>query len=136
MSVRYLLDTNIARYVIKGNFPHVRARLVSVPISAVGISAVTEAELRFGVEKQRGTARLRDAVEEFLVRVEILPWDSIAARAYAVLRSELENAGKPMGNLDMMIAAQALAAGTILVTHDRVFHSVRQLKLEDWIKAT
>jgi tRNA(fMet)-specific endonuclease VapC len=134
MPVRYLLDTNIASYVIKGNLPRVRERLVRVPMAEVGISAVTEAELRFGVAR-RPDSRLEIAVEEFLLRVEILPWNAAAAKSYAGLRSALERAGNPMGNLDMMIAAQALAAPAVLVTHDRAFHRVKHLKIEDWTKA-
>lgn len=135
MPVRYLLDTNTSSYVIKGNIPRVRERLLRVPMAAVGISVVTEAELRFGVTRKPQAVRLHLAVEEFLVRVEILPWDSPAARSYAALRAVLEDSGTPMGNLDMMIAAQALASAITLVTHDRVFHRVKHLKLEDWTKA-
>jgi len=72
---------------------------------------------------------------EFLVRVEILAWDSAAAQDYAALRSALEDSGSPMGNLDLMIAAQALAAGAALVRHDRVFQRVKGLKIEDWTRA-
>ena len=135
MRVRYLLDTNIASYVIKGDFPHVREKLVKVPMSEVGISVVTEAELRFGVAKIPGAPRLETAVEEFLLRVEILPWDSVAARHYAAIRAALERAATPMGNLDMMIAAHALAVAAVLVTHDRIFHRVKHLQIEDWTKA-
>ena len=132
MSVRYLLDTNMASYVIKGNVPRVREKLLRVPITDVGISVMTEAELRFGVARKPEAARLKLAVDEFLLRVDILAWDSSAAQQYAILRSALEDAGVPMGNMDMMIAAQALAAAVVLVTHDRVFQRVKQLKLEDW----
>ncbi len=135
MPVRYLLDTNMASYVIRGNVPRVRERLLKVPMAEVGVSVVTEAELRFGVTRKPEAARLKLAVDEFLVRVEILPWDSFAAQHYAALRSALENSGQPTGNLDMMIAAQALAAGATLVTHDRVFQRVKHLKIEDWTKA-
>lgn len=132
MAVRYLLDTNTASYVIKGNFPRVRERLVKIPLADVGISVVTEAELRFGVERRPDAARLRVAVEEFLLRVEILAWDSECARQYARLRAMLEERGEPMGNLDVMIAAQALAAGAVLVSNDRVFRRVKGLKIQDW----
>ncbi len=135
MPVRYLLDTNMASYAIKGNFPHVRERLVKVPMSEVGISVVTEAELRFGVAKKPQATNLGISVEEFLLRVEILLWDSEAAKSYAKIRAELERSGEPMGNLDMMIAAQAVAAQAVLVTHDRVFHRVKRLKVEDWTKS-
>jgi tRNA(fMet)-specific endonuclease VapC len=136
MPIRYLLDTNISSYVIKGKVPYVRENLRRIPMPEVGISAVTGAELRFGVARIPGASQLQIAVEEFLVHVEILPWDSFAARHYATLRSSLEASGTPMGNLDMMIAAQALAAEATLVTHDRVFHRVKGLTLEDWTKPT
>ncbi len=134
MPVRYLLDTNMASYVIKGNVPYVRERLLKIPMSDIGVSVVTEAELRFGVAKKAQAANLALAVEEFLVRVEILAWDSEAAKSYAKIRVDLERSGEPMGNLDMMIAAHAVAAQAVLVTHDRVFHRRKQLKLEDWTK--
>jgi tRNA(fMet)-specific endonuclease VapC len=135
MAVRYLLDTNIASYVIKGSAPNVRDHLRRVPMSDVGISTVTEAELRFGVARKPQANRLELAVQEFLVRVEILAWDSAAAQHYAVVRSSMEDSGTPMGNLDMMIAAHALAVDAVLVTHDRVFQRVKHLRLEDWTKA-
>jgi tRNA(fMet)-specific endonuclease VapC len=134
MAVRYLLDTNTASYVIKGNFPRVRERLLKVPMSEVGISVVTEAELRFGVARKPEAVRLKTAVEEFLLRVEVLPWDSAAAEQYAEVRADLERTGKPMGNLDLMIAAHAIADQVVLVTHDHVFRRIKRLKIEDWTK--
>jgi len=103
----YLLDTNIASYVIKGNIPKVRQRLLKVPIAEVSISVVTEAELRFGVVRKPDAVSLKIAVEEFLLRVDVLPWDSEAAKHYAQVRYALECSGDPMGNLDLMIAAHA-----------------------------
>jgi tRNA(fMet)-specific endonuclease VapC len=135
MAVRYLLDTNMASYVIKGNLPRVREHLLTIPMAEVGISVVTEAELRFGTARRPEAVRLKIAVEEFLLRVEVLFWNSEAAQHYARVRAALERAGDPMGNLDLMIAAQALAAQAVLVTHDRVFRRVKGLKIEDWSKA-
>ena len=134
MGVRYLLDTNTASYVIKGNFPRLRERLLKVPMAEVGISVVTEAELRFGVARRPEAATLRKVVEEVLLRVELLPWNSDAAQNYARIRAALETEGEPMGNLDLMIAAQAVAAEAVLVTHDSVFRRVQGLKVEDWSK--
>jgi tRNA(fMet)-specific endonuclease VapC len=135
MTVRYLLDTNTASYVIKGNFPRVRERLLKVPMAEVGISVVTEAELRFGVERRPEATTLKIVVEEFLLRVEVLPWNSEAAQHYAKIRAVLEKDGEPMGNMDLMIAAQARAAEVVLVTHDQVFQRVEGLKVEDWSRA-
>jgi tRNA(fMet)-specific endonuclease VapC len=134
MAIRYLLDTNTVTYVIKGNFPRVRERLLRVPMSEVGISVITEAELRFGVARLPQASKLGIVVDEFLLRVEVLAWDSAAAQAYARLRAELEAGGEPMGNMDIMIAAQAVAAAATLVTNDRVFQRVTAMKIEDWTK--
>ena len=134
MPVRYVLDTNIASYVIKRQFPHLREKLTRIPMPEVGISVISEAELRFGAARKPGASRLHRAVEEFLLRVEILPWDSLAAKHYASLRNQLEQSGSPMGNLDLLIAAQTLVAGATLVTHDRGFQRVPGLKVEDWTK--
>jgi tRNA(fMet)-specific endonuclease VapC len=135
MTLRYLLDTNIASYIIKGNIPAVRRRLVRVPMAQVAISAVTEGELRYGVARRVGATRLETVVEEFLLRVTILPWDSEAARHYGQLRASLEREGTPFGSLDLMIAAHGLAAGLILVTNDQVFRRIKGLKIQDWTKS-
>ena len=134
MAVRFLLDTNTASHIIKGNFPRVRQRLLKVPVSDVAISVITEAELRFGVLRRPDAKRLNNVVEAFLEFSEVKPWDSAAAFRYAHLRATLEHEGRPMGNLDMMIAAHSLALGTVLVTSDRVFSRVNGLKVEDWAR--
>src|SRR5271165_6363154 len=129
MPTLYLLDTNTVSYVIKGDILRVRQRLARVPMAQVAISVVTEAELRFGVERRPEAKQLRIAVEEFLVRVTVLPWDSETAAEYAKLR-----AATPIGNLDLMIAAQALAEDAVLVTNDAALRRIKRLKTEDWTK--
>jgi len=69
-----------------------------------------------------------------LLRVEVLPWTSEAAQHYPEILVALEKGGELMGNLDLMIAAHALAVDAVLVTHDRVFRRVRGLKVEDWAR--
>ncbi len=135
MASEYLLDTNTASFIIKGNIPSVRRRLTQVSMGRVAISAVTEGELRFGVARRPDATRLEEVVNEFLAMVTILPWSSIEAREYARLRAALERAGRVMGNLDMMIAAHALATGRVLVTNHQAFKRIKDLKLEDWTKA-
>jgi tRNA(fMet)-specific endonuclease VapC len=131
---QYLLDTNTASYIIKGNRPAVDRRLASAPVAWVAISAVTEGELRFGAARLPGAAHLHRIIEEFFLRVAILPWDSGAASQYGGLRAALEREGRPMGNLDLMIAAHALALGLTLVTNDAAFGRIRGLKVENWTK--
>jgi tRNA(fMet)-specific endonuclease VapC len=135
MAIRYLLDTNTASYIIKGNVPAVRQRLLEVPMAQVAVSTVTEGELRYGVARRPDAKLLTTLVNEFLLRLTILPWDSEAAQEYGTLRASLEAKGRPMGNLDMMIAAQALASELVLVTNDQAFKRVGRLKIEDWTKA-
>ncbi|HEY7388104.1 MAG TPA: type II toxin-antitoxin system VapC family toxin [Bryobacteraceae bacterium] len=134
MDYQYLLDTNTASYIIKGNKPAVDRRLAEVPMARIAISAVTEGELRFGAERLPHAAHLHGVLEEFFLRVTVLPWDSNAARQYGHLRAALERAGRPMGNLDLMIAAHALALDLIVVTSDRAFRRIEKLKVEDWTK--
>jgi tRNA(fMet)-specific endonuclease VapC len=132
---RYLLDTNIASCIIKGNSPAVDRRLVKVAMAELAISAVTEGELRFGAARLPHATRLHAMIEDFFLRVAVLPWDSDAAQQYGQLRAALEREGQPMGNFDAMIGAHALALGAILVTNDRAFGRIKKLKVEDWTKA-
>src|ERR1019366_3168627 len=133
-TTRYLLDTNIASCIIKGKSPTVDRYLVKVPMAQLAISAVTEGELRFGAARLPHAARLHNLIEDFFLRVAVLPWDSDAAQQYGQLRATLEREGQPMGNLDAMIAAHALALDAVLVTNDHAFARIKKLRLADWTK--
>jgi len=133
MSVRYLLDTNAASYAINKKSAAMDRHLAKVPLVELGISAVTEGELRYGAARS-GSVALQATVEHFLLGVNIFPWDSRAANEYGELRTTLEREGRLMGSLDMMIAAHALALGLILITNDRAFGRIKKLKTEDWTK--
>jgi tRNA(fMet)-specific endonuclease VapC len=132
MTLRYLLDTNTASYIIKGDPPQVRQRLLHVPMEAVAISAITEAELRYGGARKPQAHGLHTAIEEFIIRVDVLPWDRDAARSYAVLRAALAAKGIALGAMDMLIAAHALASRSTLITSHKAFSQVEQLQVEDW----
>ena len=130
-----LLDTNTASYIIKGKPTKVRENLRQFAMSDIGISTITEAELLRGVAKKPEAKHLPIAVNEFLLRVTVLPWDSNAARAYAELRTACEKEGKNLGTMDMLIAAHSVAVGAILVTHDKAFLQLKKhLVIEDWTK--
>ncbi len=129
----YMLDTNIASHVIKGDIPAIRQRLVNVPMHSITVSVVTEAELRYGVAKRGHPHGLSSRVQAFLIRVSVLPWTSDVARVYADLRAACEAAGTTLAPMDMMIAAHAKAADAILVTRDRAFgRAPGGLIVEDW----
>lgn len=130
---RYLLDTNMASHVIRGDLPGVRERLVALPVHGAAVSAVTRGELMYGLAKRGKPVALSALVHEFLIRVEVLPWTGEVADVYGALRASCRVRGVGLEALDMMIAAQALAVDAILVTRDRAFSHVESgLKVEDW----
>jgi len=133
MDQLFMLDTNMASYIIKGEPAAVREHLCGQPMSSVCISSITQAELLHGVAKKPEAKHLPVAVKEFLLRVEILPWYSDAAEAYARLRADCEKEGLPLGTMDMLIAAHSVSVGAILVTNDQAFYRVQHhLSLSDW----
>jgi tRNA(fMet)-specific endonuclease VapC len=109
--------------------------MASVPRDSVFLSSVTEGELRYGLAQLPAATRLKTLVERFLLVVKVLPWDSQAASHYGVVLASLEREGTIMGDLDMMIAAHALAAGAILATNDAAFGRIKNLKIADWTKS-
>jgi len=130
----FLLDTNITGYIANGRSPaarnHLRQRLAD---STVMISAITEAEVLFGLERRPEAMRLRVSVEALLSALKIMPWDSEAARAYGKLRAGLHATGKSLSLMDLLIASHAIAVGAILVSHDQAFHQLSPiLTVVDW----
>ncbi|GAA4011460.1 type II toxin-antitoxin system VapC family toxin [Actimicrobium antarcticum] len=132
---RFMLDTNMASYVIKGQPPEARHRLAELPMESVVISVVTQAELFYGLARKGHPAAFTNLIREFLLRVEVLPWDEAAAIVYGDLRSSCAASGITLGALDMMIAAHAVAAKATLVTHDKAFFLIPNgiIAIEDWI---
>ena len=132
--MRYLLDTDICSYAIRGVSAVLDARLVSAREGALAVSAVTRAELVFGLEKRGNPRALSRLVHGFLERVAVLPWDAAAADRFARLRAQLDRAGTPIGIFDTMIAGHALALKATLVTNNQKhFAKVRSLKTENWL---
>ena len=124
-----MLDTNAVSAVAKG-----RADVLVAMFDehAFWISAITEAELRFGLVRRPVNAGLRRIVEAFLRTVGIRAWTSECAEHYARMRAELEANGKPLAPMDLMIAAHARAEACTLVTADRAFAQVPGLRVLDW----
>lgn len=128
---RYLLDTNVVSYFLKQH-PAVTERVLAKPMHALCISSITEGELLFGLAKRPDAPNLHRVVKEFLLCVDVLPWDRAAAAAYGVLRAALMQKGTPLGGLDMLIAAHAIALKAVLVTNDQAFRHIHTLEIEDW----
>ncbi len=132
--MKILLDTNICIYLIKNKSPKVREKFYQYQVGDIGISTITIAELEFGVRKSAAVARNQKALEAFLIPLEFLDFDHKAAIAYGEIRSFLEREGTPIGSMDMLIAAQAIAHDLMLVTHNlREFRRVPNLRCETWV---
>ena len=129
--IRYMLDTNTVSHLLKGHSAVTR-RLLTVPMASLCISAITEGELLFGLAKRPEAKQLHVAVREFLKRVDVLPWDSVAAEHYGIVRANMAGQGKVLSPLDLLIATHALSVDAVLVTNDQAISQMPDLHLEDW----
>jgi tRNA(fMet)-specific endonuclease VapC len=129
-----MLDTNTVSYILKGISAAARKRLSALRRNEVAcVSAITEGELWYGLERIGSGDLRRAALRAFLARVEVLPWDSDAALSYGAFRAHQEAIGRPLGPLDTQIAAHAIAIGAILITNDTAFnHAAGLCGLERW----
>ena len=127
------MDTDAARHVIKGRAA-IETRLAGIPPDRVRVSSLTRAELMFGLRKLPPTHRLHVGVRRFLLVVRVLAWDADAADYYADIRHQLTMTGRRIGEMDMIIAAHALAIGAVLVTNNtRRFERIAPpLSLVNW----
>lgn len=133
--MKYLLDTNICIYIIRKKPERTIKRLNEVSDGDAGISSVTLSELMYGVEKSSDPERNRVALLEFLTFFDIYDYDAGAATEYGVIRADLEKRGRPIGGMDILIAAHAKFLDLILVTNNESeFVRVHGLKVENWAK--
>ena len=130
-----MLDTNICIYIIKRKPQAVLDRFLRAKISQIGISSITLSELLYGVSKSSRPEQNQIALTQFLAPLEILSYDDQAAQFYGDLRAHLEKKGTPIGSLDMLIAAHALAVPCALVTNnEKEFNRVPNLKVANWLR--
>ena len=131
--MRYMLDTNICIYLIKQKPEKVLRHFKAHSVGDIGISSITLAELRYGVERSQQVQKNRQALEEFTLPLEIAAFDEAAAEAYGSVRAGLEQSGTPIGSMDMLIGTHALSLGVTLVTNNlREFKKIKNLKVVDW----
>ena len=133
--MNYLLDTNICVLLIRQKSPQVLAKLTSHSIVDIGLSALTVAELHYGVWKSSRPNQNQQALDQFLLPLTSIPFDQQDALVYGQIRATLEAQGLPIGAVDTLIAAQAVRYNFILVTNNmREFARVPNLAIEDWTK--
>jgi tRNA(fMet)-specific endonuclease VapC len=130
-----MLDTDTASYLIRGRYAGIEAQLAALSPADVCISAVTRAELLYGLKRVAPGHLLHASVREFLRIVRALAWDTGAADQYADIRHQLVSSGQPIGEMDMMIAAHALSVSAVLVTNNmRHFERIAApLMLVNWV---
>ncbi len=133
--MKYILDTNICIYLIKQRPEKVKQRFTSQKPGDIFISSITAAELYFGAEKSSRREENIVALQEFFQPLIILNFEAEDAVSYGLIRSRLEKAGKPVGAMDMLIAAQALNREYVLVTNnEKEFRRIEGLIVENWAK--
>jgi tRNA(fMet)-specific endonuclease VapC len=133
--MKFLLDTDTCIYALKRERGVVERLLAHSP-AEIAVSVITEAELRTGAAKSDSAAKTSRLVENFLRPLTIVDFVSTDAAIYAQIRARLERAGKPIGPLDTLIAAHALARKLTLVSNNRrEFGRVPGLDIENWARA-
>jgi tRNA(fMet)-specific endonuclease VapC len=131
--MKVMLDTNICIYLIKRQPPIVLKHFEDYQIGDIGISSITFSELRYGIAKSAHRKQNTNALEEFLIPLEIIPFDEKAAEVYGEIRTALERGGELIGAMDMLIAAHALSLGLPLVTHNtHEFKCIPSINVIDW----
>ncbi|HWE06562.1 MAG TPA: type II toxin-antitoxin system VapC family toxin [Rhizomicrobium sp.] len=130
---RFMLDTDTCSYIVKRSNHAVLRRLQTVPIDEVCISAITEAELQYGVQVSPRQHTDGVAVGAFLRHIDVLDFSGDAATSYAEIRADLKRRGAMIGAHDLLIAAHARSLDMTLVTNNvREFKRVRGLAIENW----
>jgi tRNA(fMet)-specific endonuclease VapC len=132
--MRYLLDTNICIYLMKEASPAVAQRFAALRVGDVGMSAITLAELRYGVEAHAAHRKRNErALDALLEEIPAVPFESAAAAAYGVIRAAVRD--RKRDALDRLIAAHAISADLILVTNKTAdFEGYPGLRVENWVE--
>ncbi len=134
MTQRYLLDTNVISHIMQGRDSKLLARLSKLGVGQAAISSVTLAEIEYGIQRRGPSLKLRNALTQVMLHMDVLPWDAAAATCYGELCSSLETLGINLSDFDMMIASHAVALKATLVSRDKAFAHIskQRLKLEVW----
>ena len=130
----YMLDTDTCSYIIRERPIGVLERVRKLAMEQICISTVTYAELLYGVERSSSKRINRPIIDDFVRHLDVIEWDNAAAEQYGRIRAELEAGGKPIGAMDMMIAAHAKSIKAVLVTNNQKhFARIKGLKVENWV---
>ena len=130
----YMLDTNICIYIINKKTESVLNQLKQNKEKGLFISAITLAELEFGIANSLHKERNRIALMEFLTIIGIKDFDANATKEYGMIKKELKDNNCLIGPFDMLIGAHAKSLNMILVTNNiKEFKRIQNLKIENWV---
>ena len=133
INVRFLLDTNICIYLMKGRVANVQRQFAALQAYEVAISVITLGELYFGANKSQQRVQAVNALQSLTQSLRVLELNEDVTRHYGEIRAFLEAKGQPVGANDLWIAAHARALGLTLVSNNlREFSRVPNLALENW----
>ena len=133
--MRYMLDTNTCVDLIRRRGDRILRTMQRLRPDDLCVSSVTLSELEYGAAKSADPGRNRLALAEFMTPLAVLPYDDAVAPVYGRVRAVLEREGTPIGPLDTMIAAHALALGlTVVTNNEREFRRVAGLNVQNWAK--
>jgi len=128
----FMLDTNMCIYLMKNQPEQVAKRFAQCYVGDVVMSAITYAELEFGVTVSENSARERRNLASLVEDIPVVPFDAEAAQAYGPIREATRDRKKDQ--LDKLIAAHAVSLGVTLVTNnERDFTAYPGLKIENWL---
>ena len=135
--MKYLLDTNIVSYLLRGQFENLEQQILNTAHDQVCISVITAGELAYGFARAKPSRRLvsmQAKLGTLLQAIETRPLPDGAGGQYGQIRSTLEKKGTPIGGNDLWLAAHALEDDLVLVTNNtQKFERVEGLKLENWV---
>ena len=132
--MRYLLDTDACIAIARQKPTRVLDRFQRSKAGDIGMSVITYLELCYGAQKSRAPDANLEKLAELATLIPPLPLEANAASHIARVRVELERAGRRIGAYDLLIAAQALALGLILITNNTdEFSRIPALRLENWM---
>jgi tRNA(fMet)-specific endonuclease VapC len=125
---------NICIYIINKRPKNIINKISNHKPNEIKISVISIAELEYGVSKSLYPEKNRNALTDFLLSFEIIPFTIKDAEIYGIIRSELERKGEIIGPYDIQLAAQALSRDYTFVTNNiQEFQRIKKLKLENWV---
>ena len=132
-----MLDTDTCIFLMRGESEKLKSKVQAIPLQQQVISAVTFAELTYGVQVSAVAKRHQNqkVLDSLVLHLAVLDWPRTAATYYSEIRADLKKRGAQLGAADLMIAAHARAIGAVVVTNNvKDFGRVKKLEIENWMK--